>query len=77
MAFLTAFVTPRQRTTKPLPCLASRLRRQGLSLGVNALQNILRGKQPLARREILEELLALLRQHDICSEADAEALWRR
>lgn len=58
-------------------CLASRLRRQGLSLGVNALQNILRGKQPLARREVLEEILALLRQHDICSEADAGALWRR
>ena len=57
-------------------CLASRLRHEGLSLGVNALQNILRGKQPLARREILEQLLALLRQHGIHSEADAEVLWR-
>ena len=57
-------------------CLAERLRDEGLSLGVNALQNILRGKQPLARREVHEQLLLLLHQHGIRSEADAEALWR-
>jgi len=56
-------------------CLGERLRHQGLSLGVNALQNILRGKQPLARREIQEQLLVLLREHGIRSEAEAQARW--
>jgi len=57
--------------------LSKRLARHGVHLMVDPLQTILAGKQPLARREVHEALLALLSAHGIASEDDARARWQR
>ena len=51
--------------------LSERLARRGIQLKVDPLQNIVGGRQPLARREIQVELLALLSAHGIRSAAEA------
>ncbi|HEX9641751.1 MAG TPA: hypothetical protein VGB13_10620, partial [Candidatus Krumholzibacteria bacterium] len=55
--------------------LSVRLSRRDVHLKVDPLQNILAGKQPLARREVLEALLGLLSAHGIGSEDEARARW--
>jgi len=57
--------------------LSKRLAGQGVHLGVDSLQSILAGKKPLARREVHEELLALLMEFGIASEAEARERWRK
>lgn len=51
--------------------LSRRLVHRGVKLKVDPLQVVLGGRQPTARREILDELLALLASHGIASESDA------
>lgn len=56
--------------------LQSELERAGIRLTVNQLQQILAGKRyRLARSELRERLLALLREHGIKSEAQAHELY--
>ena len=57
--------------------LSERLARRGVHLNVNALQNILAGRQALARTEIQEVLLGLLSAHGVASEDEARARWQR
>ena len=57
--------------------LSERLARQGVHIKVDPLQNILAGKQPLARREVHEALLALLTVYGIASEAEARERWQK
>ena len=57
--------------------LSERLAHRGVHLNVNALQNILAGRQALARREAHEVLLGLLAAHGIASEDEARARWQR
>ena len=57
--------------------LSVRLSRRDVHLKVDPLQNILAGKQPLARREVLEALLGLLSAHGIGSEDEARARWQQ
>ena len=57
--------------------LSKRLARQGVHLRVDPLQTILAGKQPLARREVHEALLALLTAYGIASEAEAREHWQK
>ena len=56
--------------------LSERLARRGIQLKVDPLQNILAGRQPLARREIHDALLALLSAHGIGSQAEAGRCWQ-
>lgn len=56
--------------------LSRRLARRGVELKVDPLQVVLGGRQTTARREILDELLALLAGHGIASERDALARYR-
>ena len=57
--------------------LSEQLARRGVHLNVNALQNILAGRQALARTEIQEVLLGLLSAHGVPSEDEARARWQR
>lgn len=57
--------------------LSRRLPRHGVKLKVDPLQNMLAGRQRLARREVHEALLALLAEHGIASEDEARARWQR
>jgi RNA polymerase primary sigma factor len=57
--------------------LSERLARRGVRLKVDPLQNILAGRQSLARREVQESLLTLLSAHGIASEDEARARWQR
>ena len=57
--------------------LSERLARRGVHLNVDPLQNILAGRQALARTEIQEVLLGLLSSHGIASEDEARARWQR
>ena len=57
--------------------LSRRLGHRGVRLKVDPLQVILAGRQSTARREILQELLALLGNHGIASEAEALVRWQR
>lgn len=57
--------------------LSRRLARRGVKLKVGSLQVILAGRQSIARREILHELLALLGTHGIASETDAVTRCKR
>jgi hypothetical protein len=57
--------------------LSVRLSRRGVHLKVEPLQNILAGKQPLARREVLEALLGFLSAHGIGSEDEARARYQQ
>lgn len=57
--------------------LSRQLARRGVKLKVDPLQNILAGRQVRARREVHEELLALLAEHEIASEAEARARWEQ
>ncbi len=57
--------------------LSVRLSRRGVHLKVEPLQNILAGKQPLARREVLEVLLGFLSAHGIGSEDEARARYQQ
>ncbi len=57
--------------------LSARLARQGVHLQIDPLQNILAGRQALARREVHEVLLGLLSAHGIASEDEARARWQR
>lgn len=57
--------------------LFARLARRSVHLNVDPLQNILAGRQRLARREVHEALLALLAEHGIASEDEARARWQR
>ncbi|OGA55525.1 MAG: hypothetical protein A3F74_17050 [Betaproteobacteria bacterium RIFCSPLOWO2_12_FULL_62_58] len=56
--------------------LSERLARRGLRLNVEPLQNILAGRQTLARREVQEALLEFLSAHGIDSEEEAHARWQ-
>ena len=56
--------------------LSERLARRGIQLKVDPLQNILAGRQPLARREVHDALLALLSAHGIGSQAEAGQCWQ-
>ena len=51
--------------------LSRRLAHRGIGLKVGPLQVVLGGRQPGARREIVDELLSLLATHGIASESDA------
>lgn len=53
--------------------LSQRLAGNGIDLKIDVLQVVLAGRQPTARREILEALLGLLTDHGIESESDAVA----
>lgn len=53
--------------------LSQRLAGNGIDLKIDVLQVVLAGRQPTARREILEALLGLLAAHGIESESDAVA----
>jgi hypothetical protein len=57
--------------------LSERLACRGVQLTVDPLQNILAGRQPLARRKVHDALLALLSAYGIASEADARARWQQ
>ena len=57
--------------------LSRRLAHCGVKLKIDPLQVILAGRQATARREILQELLALLGNHGIASEAEALERSRR
>jgi len=57
--------------------LSRQLRFHGVELKVDPLQNMLAGRQGLARREVHEALLALLAEHGIASEDEARARWQR
>lgn len=57
--------------------LSRRLAHRGVKLKVDPLQVVLGGRQPTARREILDELLALLAAQGITSERDALARCRQ
>ena len=57
--------------------LSERLARRGVHLNVDPLQNILAGRQALARTEIQAVLLRLLSAHGIASEDEARARWQR
>ena len=57
--------------------LSRRLAHRGVELKVDPLQIVLGGRQPTARREILDELLTLLGTHGIASEQDALARCRQ
>ena len=57
--------------------LSTRLARQGVHLQIDPLQNILTGRQALARREVHEVLLGLLSAHGIASEDEARARWQQ
>ena len=57
--------------------LSRRLPRHGVKLKVDPLQNILAGRQRLARRKVHEALLGLLAEHGIASEDEARARWQR
>lgn len=62
------------RSRRSLAIALSRpLALRGVELKVDSLQTILGGRQPTARREILDELLGLLAIHGIASERDAQA----
>ena len=51
--------------------LSRRLARRGIDLKVDLLQVVLAGRQPTARREILEEFLRMLEAHGVASESEA------
>ncbi len=57
--------------------LCERLADRDVQLKIDPLQNILAGKQSLARREVREALLALLSAHGIASEAEARTRWQQ
>ena len=57
--------------------LSERLARRGVELKAGPLQNIVAGRQLLARREVRESLLALLSAHGITSEEQAQARWQQ
>ncbi len=57
--------------------LSERLAGRGVPLKVDPLQTVLAGRQRLARREVHEELLALLSAHGIGAEDEARARWQR
>ncbi len=57
--------------------LCERLAHRDVQLKIDPLQNILAGKQSLARREVHEVLLALLSAHGIASEAEARVRWQQ
>ena len=57
--------------------LSERLARRGIQLKVDPLQKIVAGRQPLARREVHDALLALLSAHRIGSEAEAGQRWQQ
>lgn len=56
--------------------LSTRLAQMSVGLKVDPLQNILTGRQPLARREVYEQLLSLLEEYGIRSETDALQYWK-
>ena len=56
--------------------LSERLARCEIQLKVDPLQNILAGRQTLARREVHDALLALLSAHGIGSQAEAGRCWQ-
>lgn len=57
--------------------LCERLAHRGVQLTINPIQDILAGRQSLARREVHEALLALLSAHGIASEAEACVRWQQ
>jgi len=57
--------------------LSTELARRDVELKVDPLQSILAGRQPLARREVLEALLTLLAAYGIGSEAEARERWQQ
>ncbi len=66
------------RSRRSLAVLVSeRLAQRGIQLKVDPLQNILAGRQPLARREVHDALLALLSTYGIGSEAEARRRWQQ
>jgi WhiB family redox-sensing transcriptional regulator len=66
------------RTRRFLAALLSeRLAQRGIQLKVDRLQNVLAGRQALARREVRDALLFLLAAYGIRSEAEARHRWRQ
>jgi len=57
--------------------LCERLAHRGVQLKIDPLQNILAGRQSVARREVHEALLVLLSAHGIASEAEARVRWQQ
>jgi hypothetical protein len=55
--------------------LSHRLTNRGVKINVDPLQVVFGGQQSTASREILDELLVLLGEHDIGSEAEARVRW--
>jgi hypothetical protein len=57
--------------------LSRRLANRGVGIKVDPLQVIFGGRQPRARREILDELLVVLGEHGIGSEDEAHVHWEQ
>ena len=57
--------------------LSERLAHRGAHLKIASLQDILAGRQHLARREVHEDLLALLSTRGVASEREVSVLWLR
>jgi RNA polymerase primary sigma factor len=77
MAQLWLLYNPTRSRRSLAVVLSERLARRGVQLKVDPLQNILAGRQPLARREMQEELLALLSAYGIGSAAEAGQRWQQ
>jgi RNA polymerase primary sigma factor len=77
LAQLWLLFNPRHSKRTLAMVLSERLARLGVNLKVDPLQNILAGRQALARREVHEALLGLLAAHGIASEGEARARWQR
>ncbi len=77
LAGLWLLVNPTRSRRWLATMLSERLAGRGVPLKVDPLQTVLAGRQRLARREIHEELLALLSAHGIGAEDEARARWQR
>jgi hypothetical protein len=77
LAGLWLLVNPTRSRRWLATILSERLAGRGVPLKVDPLQTVLAGRQRLARREVHEELLALLSAHGIGAEDEARARWQR
>ena len=76
LAQLWRLFNPTRSSRSLAVLLSDRLAQRGVQLQVDPLQRILAGRQPIARREVHEELLALLSAYGIASMAQARVRWR-
>jgi len=77
LAGLWLLVNPTRSRRWLATILSERLAGRGVPLKVDPLQTVLAGRQRLARREVHEELLALLSAHGIGAEDEARDRWHR